>query len=433
MNSDRSPLTGPLFFRTPVRRMLMAVIVPVVVAAVLVALASLVRPQQPTARVVTPTPLVQSRSCAFAGAPGTLVATGSGVQTTTLAGAGVADPTVPGAVTGSILLRQDGADPLAAGVRSQSSAGLMWAECRPPATTGAVIIADPSTAELVLVNPDRTDAAVNISLSGATGDIQSPGLRGIIVPAASMVRVPVSVHAPAGVPITATYRTSQGRVQAAVRSLALTPEQVVASAPLTEAVFATLPENPDQVRLLLHNPGTVRAEVTIEMLGPRGRFAPANGAVSLGPNTTLTVDLSAAFAEESMGLVVTSATEVLSMVTTTGANDIAWVLPHAPETELLDAVPGGVLQMVNPSANEASVTLTLNAAEGSGPTTETITIPAGASAQRPVVAGEVRIVSTTPVAAGVRLSGGGQAVSRVRERVVNLAVAPGVLDPQIGQ
>lgn len=415
--------------RPSITRTLIAVVVPLLVGAVLVGIASLVRPLEPTPRVVTPVPLVQSRSCAFTGAPGSLIATGAGVQTTTLEGEEVADPTVPGAVTGAVLLRQQGADPLNAGVRSQSRAGMMWAECRPPATAGAVIVADPATAELVLLNPDRTDAAVNISLSGATGEIQSAGLRGIIVPAASTVRVPVSVHAPAGIPVTATYRTSQGRVQAAVRSLTTAPEQAVTSLPLTEAVFATLPENPDQVRLLLHNPGSVRADVTIEMLGPRGRFAPANGTASLGPHTTLAVDLSAAFAEESMGLVVTSTSEVLSMLTTTGAGDIAWVLPHAPATTLLDAAPEGMLQVVNSSPNEASVTLTQSGGAG----TETFTIPAGASAQRPVAAGQVTIVSTVPVAAGVRLTGTGQAVSRVRELLVSAAAAPGTLDPQIGQ
>ena len=419
--------------RPPRARTLVAVVVPLLMAALLVGLASLVGPQQPSVRLVAPAPLVQSRSCAFAGAPGNLVATGSGVQTTTLAGEDIDDPTVPGAITGSVLLRQEGPDPLGAGVRSQSRDGMLWAECQPAATSGAVIVPDPGTAELVLVNPDRTDAGVNISLSGATGEIQSPGLRGIIVPATSMVRVPVSVHAPAGVPVTATYRTSQGRVQAAVRSLATTPEQAVTSLPRTQAVFATLPERPDQVRVLLHNPGTVRADVTIEMLGPRGRFAPANGTASLGPNTTLVVDLTAAFAEESMGLVVTSETEVLSMVATSGANDIAWVLPHAPDTELLDAVPEGMLQVVNPSANEASVTLTQRAADGSGDTAETIVIPAGASAHRPVASGQVLIVSTTPVAAGVRLGGTGQAVSRVRDRVANASAVPGVLDPQLGQ
>lgn len=423
MNSTRPPRT----------RTLVAVAVPLVVAALLVALASVVSPQQPTVRLVTPAPLVKSRSCAFVGAPGSLVTTGSGVLTTTLAGEEIDDPAAPGAITGSVLLRQEGPDPLGAGVRSQSRDGMLWAECEPPATAGAVIIPDPATAELVLVNPDRTDAGVNISLSGATGEIQSAGLRGIIVPAHSMVRVPVSVHAPAGAPVTATYQTSQGRVQGAVRSLSAAPEQVVTSLPLPEAVFATLPERPDQVRVLLHNPGSVRADVTIEMLGPRGRFAPANGTASLGPNTTLMVDLTAAFAEESMGLVVTSATPVLSMVATTGANDIAWVLPQPPHTELLDAVPAGVLQVVNPSTNEASVTVTQRAAGSSGDTTETLVIPAGASAQRPVGSGQVQIVSTTAVAAGVRLNGTGQAVSRVRAPVTTMSAVPGVLDPQIGQ
>ena len=171
---------------TTITRTLLAGIIPVLLAAVLVAIASLVRPMQPTSRPVNPAPLVQSRSCAFAGAPGNLIAVGSDVQTTTLAGEAIENPTQPGAVPGSLLLRQDGPDPLVAGVRSQSRAGLMWAECLQPATSGAVIVPDPATAELILVNPDRTDAGVNISLSGATGEIQSAGLRGVIVPAASM-------------------------------------------------------------------------------------------------------------------------------------------------------------------------------------------------------------------------------------------------------
>lgn len=419
--------------RRPQVRTLLAVVVPVVVAALLVLGASLVPAQQPHQPEVEVDTLMQTRSCAFTGAPGALVHTGGQVEASLLDGQVIEDPGSNGAVTGSVVLWAPGEVPLSAGVRSQSSAGLMWAECRPAATTGALIVPDPATAEVVLVNPDRTDAGVNISLSGAAGQIQSAGLRGIVVPANSMVRVPVSVHAPAGAPVTVTYQTSEGRVQAAVRSLTAAPEQVVSSPALLEAVFATVPENPTQVRLLLHNPGDVRAEVEVEMLGPRGRFAPANGTASLAPHTTLAIDLSAAFAEEPMGLVVTGSSEVLSMLATAGANDIAWVLPQPAATELFDAVPEGTLQLVNSSASEATVTLSGPAADGGVGTPQTIAIPPGASVERPVTAGQLSITSSVPVAAGVRLSGTGQAVSRVRVPVGVVAPEPGVLDPQLGQ
>ena len=412
---------------------ILAVTVPLVVAALLVGIASLVRPQQPTQRVVEPVPTQRSLTCGFSGAPGQLITTGTEVTATTLTGEAVADPSREGAVRETLLLNQQGSRPLTAGVRSQSSAGLLWAECQPPATSGAVIIADPATAELLLVNPDRTDATVNISLSGATGGIQSPGLRGIVVASTSVVRVPISVHAPAGAPVTATYVASQGRVQASARTLTGGPEQVVASQPQPDSVFATMPAG-SQVRLLLHNPEERRIDVTVELLGPRGRFAPPNGTASLAPNTTVTMDLTAALQDEPMGLVVTGTGPVLSMAQTAGSGDIAWILPQSPVTELTDAVPPGTLQIVNPSAGEAAVTLVQVAAGGAGGSSVTMRIPAGASGEFEVrAAGEVSIVSSVPVAAGVRLSGSGQAVTRLRASVKEGAVAPGVLDPQLGQ
>ncbi|MGD8214326.1 DUF5719 family protein [Aestuariimicrobium sp. Y1814] len=420
---------------TPRRRAhsLLAVVVPALVAGLLIVAASFVPAQQPTARVVDAGPTVQTRACAFTGAPGALVASGAEVETTLLDGQVIDDPSVNGAVTGSVVLRAAGEQPLTAGVRSQSSAGLMWAECRPPATTGSLLLPDPATAEVVLVNPDRTDAGVNITLSGATGQIQSPGLRGIVVPAGSMVRVPISVHAPAGAPVTATYQASQGRVQAAVRSLTTAPEQAVATAPKRVAVFAAVPTRPTGARLLLHNPGGERAEVTIELLGPRGRFAPANGTASLAPHTTVAIDLGAAFTERDMGLVVTGSSEVLSMLTTQGANDIAWMLPDEAATDLMDAVPEGTLQVVNPSPDEASVTMVQVHPDGTADAPQTLTIPAGASGQFPVVAGQVRITSTAPIAAAVRVAGTGQAVSRVRPPAGVVVPQPGTMDPQLAQ
>lgn len=400
----------------------LAVALPMAVAAVLVVVAGFVSPQQPDSRQTVSVQTSRTLSCAFAGAPGQLFSTDQGARVTTLDGTAIAQPATNGAIPASVLVSGRGAD-LGAGVRSQSSAGLMWAECQPPATLGTLVVPRPATSEIVLVNPDRTDASVNISLSGATGEIQSAGLRGIVVPASSTVRVPVSVHAPDGAPVAATYRTSQGRVQAAVRSLT-GPEQAVSLVPQRIGVFAALPLQPSQVQLVLHNPGNLRAEVRVEMLGPRGRFAPANGNASLEPNTTVTLDLTAAFKGEPMGLLVTGSADVVSMVETTGANDLAWVLPQSAASDLVDAVPEGTLQVVNPGQVEVSVSV------AGAPAT---TIAAGASVEQSVTGGPLKLTSTGPIAAGVRIKGSGQTVVRLRPASPALTGGAGQLDPRVGR
>ncbi|MGA4508357.1 DUF5719 family protein [Propionibacteriaceae bacterium G1746] len=412
---------------------LLAVVGPMMLAFVLVGIASLVPAQRPRPVQVVPTQPLRSLSCAFGGAPGSLITTAPDSVTTDLTGAVVDNPSTNGSIRGSVLVDQRAVGVLAAGVRAQSSAGLSWSECAPATTGGAVIVPDPATAEVLLVNPDSPDAGVNMSLSGPSGEIQSPGLRGVVVPGRSMVRVPLNVHAPAGSPVTLSYEASQGRVQVATRTTSGAPEQAVTTSAKLVSVFASTPAGASQTRLLLHNPSDQRVEARVEMLGVRGRFAPPNGEVSLQPNTTVALDLTQTVQGTAMGVVVTGSDELVAMVAAVVGPDIAWVLPQQPAHELTDATPAGTLQLVNPSAQDVTASVTMHTLGGTGGGAFTVQIPAGASVERSIVAGEVNINATGEVAAAVRLTGSGAAVSRVRPQVQDVAPAPGTLDPQLGQ
>lgn len=406
---------------------LAAVMGPLAVGTALIGAASLVEPQQPTSRPVADVQPVRRVACGFAGESGTLVASSAQVQVAAESGP-LRDPLRPGAVTSPVTVSQTGGDPLSAGVISNAPAAA-WAECSVPSTRGSVVVTRPESVDLLVANPDRAEALVTVTLSGPTGPIQTTGLGGIRVPGGRVVRLPMSVHAPAGTPVTASYVAARGRVQVSSVLTMGGQEQVLATTPAPVLTFVGLPTGSAQVRLVLHNPGESRVDATLEILGVRGRFSPDNPTVSLEPGVTVALDLAQPLNGQAAGVLVRASGDVAGLLEARTTRDVAWVASSAQTTRRVGVVAAGSLQVVNPGMEQVEVTIT-----SAGYAVRRVSIPAGAMRDFPVNQGRVEVTGTHPLSAGVALSGrDGMTSMRLRPVQSTTRPSPGLLDPALGQ
>lgn len=405
---------------------LFAVLGPAVVAGALIATASLLTPQAPNPRPVPEVAPLRSLTCPAAAPKGSLTASDQKVTVTGVDGKSLPDPFRAGAVRAPLVITHTGPGAVSAGVYGVEGTDASWTECGAPAVSGEVLVPNPAEAELVLANPDRVNALVNITLDGPTGRLEAMGLRDVTVPANSVVRIPLSVHAPAGAPVAVIYTTSQGRVQVASSLTHGGAEQAAAVVPAADQVFAAVPPA-DRVRLLLHNPGEVRARVQVSAIGMRGRFEPEGGSTSIEPGATVALDLSKPLQGQLVSLQVQSSSRISGLVEAAKGKDLAWMVGQEPALKHYDVTMTGTLQVVNPGVEEARVTITTPGGKGEH------TIPAGGAGNLQVTTGAVTITSSRPVAAGVEVTGRGLLSTRIRGNQAAVRPAPVQLDPQLGQ
>ena len=166
-----------------------------------------------------------------------------------------------------------------------SDRGLSMMSCgRPRAAqwfTG-VLSSTTATADLVLMNADAQDAAVDVTVYGVGGRLAAPGSRGIIVPAHSRRVVPLGPLFTSPQPTSLRVTTSAGRVAAAVRQRMLSGGSSAGgdwlpptADPATSVVIAGLPAGRGTRDLVVVNPGERTASVTLQVLGADGPTAVA--------------------------------------------------------------------------------------------------------------------------------------------------------------
>ena len=402
----------------------LATLGPIAVSGALVAIAGLVPVQYPSERPVVSVTPVLGVTCPFTGSGGQLVVAGQEPRVRALSGKAV-DASAP--VTSPLAISLTGSRTPAAGIASTQGGALLWTECGTPTSSGSILIPNPATAEVVLANSDRLDALVNITLSGPDGPVRAAGLVDIQVPAGQVVKVPMSVHAPADTPLEVFWTASQGRVQASGQQIGEGREQAPSTQPDEVLAFAAVLGGQQRTRLVLHNPGPERAEVSISALGERGRFTPETDLASLEPGTTVVHDLTQPLAGQHTGLLVESTAPVTGLVEVQTGTDVGWVTPTRPGTRLGDVVPRGTLQLVNPNAVPARVVVRQAGAETA------VTIPAGGVQRVPVQAGEVSVTSNMAIAAGAQMAGTGIGLTRLRALPAAEKAQSGTLDPHLGQ
>lgn len=270
---------------------------------------------------------------------------------------GEASPSLREVTTeGPTVLRADG---LAVGGVLVTGSQRTYAPCSSPSPSGMLLIDDPATTELVLVNSDASEAAVDLTLLGPDGELEPVGARGIAIAPGVERRIALSVLAPEG-PVAVAYTATQGRVATLAVAVEGRPTRFTpATQAATEHVIAGIGADAADPRLVLSNPTENRVEVSVEALGETTSYEPATASgLSVPPMSTLAVELGSALGGEPSALRVTSDEAIGAAVVVTGAGPAATLVQGEPGTDLGVNAPGGVLQVSNPGSEVATVRLT---------------------------------------------------------------------------
>lgn len=339
-----------------------------------------------------------------------------------------AKPVEPGSevtVEGPVVLRGQGG--LVGGILSRGNGGMSWTPCERAVTGGALVVPSSRGASLLVVNPDSTEAIVDLTIHGPDGELVPLGARGIAVGAGQTREVALSVLADVEGPVGVTFQTSRGRVSVVARLGEPAVEAGVAGQLGTDHLLPGVPAGAQRVSVLVTNPGRDRAEVRVRALGVTPDYEPAGGTALVEPGATVALALDAALAGEASTLRVTSDQEVAASLAV-GAPDTALVAPVQAGTELQGLVPdGGVLQLTAPGA-DARVKLEVDGQQ------QDLSVARGTTLALPeAVRGRVRLTSDQPVtAAVVYASEQGQAIAPLQSpQGTGAAPVAATVDPHL--
>ncbi|MSS45954.1 hypothetical protein FYJ43_07870 [Cutibacterium sp. WCA-380-WT-3A] len=318
-----------------------------------------------------------------------------------------------------------------------SEAGMTtWVPCIGAATGGAVSVTDPSTSDLVVVNPDTRAATVDVTMLGSTGEIVTAGMRGIRVSPGQTKVLPMSVWDNGTTPVTALVSAREARVVVGARTWANKGRETIAMAPASKTLF--LPAVPAKVStavLVISNPGTKRLSVSGTALAGRGPFT-LDGAdeINIDPRSTIQVDLSKALAGEGVGLRLTADEPVIARLFVQGkpgTTDYALVGPGGASKVLEQTVAtSGTLELSNPGQEAVTFSGELRGANGNKTAIEG-TVPAGSTWSGKVpAAGHLHIVGSAPLIGGV-VSSSGVAVLPLEAAATTTSGRRADIDPQL--
>lgn len=285
-----------------------------------------------------------------------------------------------------------------------ASGARAFVPCTAPRSQGIILLPDTATTDLLIVNPDSSEAVVDLSIHGVDGEIVALGARGVAVSPNSSRTIALSVLVDTPGPVGVEHRASRGRAAVVARTEA--PgllETATSFAAGTEHALAGIPAGATAATLLLTNPGTERATVDVIAFGRTLSYAPQGGArIAVPPNATVAVELATSLAGEATGLRVTSDVEVAAGLSTTLTIDSAFAAPVVAAPELGAFAPaGGILQLSNPGTLDATVQVVLGVLDADPVTTE-VSVVAGTTLEVPMAADAprgqtVRVTSDAPL------------------------------------
>jgi len=267
-------------------------------------------------------------------------------------------------------------------------AGLMAAPCSPPATLQwfpGIGSSGTNKTELILTNPDDSQAVVDLRFFGRDGRVPVPGSPNIAVAGRSTRTISIGTLVQTEGPLSVAVRTSSGRIAAVARVLQRFKQapagadwQVGAAAPATSVVIPAIPDGDGVRRLTVTNPGTVRATVTISALGVQGAFAPAGAeTVDVEPESTAEVDLGPGLAGEPGAIKLTSDLPVTGAVLSTARRESAEG-DVALQPAAIPLVRDGVSAIATADGTDSDLILT-NGTEADTPVTFEVFSYAGVS------------------------------------------------------
>lgn len=277
--------------------------------------------------------------------------------------------------------------------------GIAAAGCQSPTTEAwfpGVFSSDSRITSLVLTNVDPAQASVDLVFYGASGPIPAPGARSIVLRGNSTQSLSLETLVKSADPIAVAVRTTEGRVTVVARERVLGDAgapangvewQAASPAPRTSMVIPGIPAGAGNRTLHVVNPGDRRAEVSVEFLGADGVFRPhMGGGVSVNPNSTTQLSLTADLAQGAAAVRLTSEQPVsASVISDNDGGDIAVQTTSQPfGGSVIVPVAAGAdrtstVVLSNPGTQPAEVEAVRLAADGRPEGQETVTIPAGAT------------------------------------------------------
>lgn len=319
---------------------------------------------------------------------------------------------------------------------------MWWGICRAALADQYVQLPGGEGAKLLLINPEATDAMVDLTLTGPDGEITGEGLRGLTIAANSQQIIDLADHAGDIDAVGARVRSSIGRVTLAAQiERDEGADYVTRTVQSTSVTIPAVPAEAERTLLLLTNPGTNRNSVQIEGVSEAGRFIlEGYEAYPLDAQRTIALDLTEVLEGAPVGLVITGGEEFAASAVITRYGDFGIEPGQTAEqigsaTELVSVIPGpGVLQLANPGQGEALVTIDWGADQAEANrtiapgSTVAVEIPAGSSL--------VRINSTSPVAGALLLKpadSDGFAIATLHEAARSRASMPMEIAPGMGR
>ncbi|MGO1488804.1 MAG: DUF5719 family protein [Arachnia sp.] len=267
-----------------------------------------------------------------------------------------------------------------------------YVPCTTPRSSGTIVVPGTASTDLLIVNPDASEAIVDLALYGVDGEVVAVGARGIAVGPYASRTIALSVLGDVAGPVGVVHSASTGRATVVARSEAPGMlEAATSSSAGTEHLLAGIPANATTASLLVTNPGAGRATLQVEALGEALVYTPEGGAdLTVEPYSTTSVDLAQSLAGEATGLHIASDVDVAVALSTGLDTDPAAASPVPASTELGAFAPaGGTLQLSNPGNEDAEVEITVDVID-SEPTVSTQIIPAGVTMGVPMAATAAR-------------------------------------------
>ncbi|RMB62279.1 DUF5719 family protein [Tessaracoccus antarcticus] len=347
---------------------------------------SLLRPTPLPRTIEVVPPATTKLVCAPMAQAGTLFVDGADTITP-LGGDGIVavGPTqVPDQSGASVIL---GGSALVGGMLTLGDGTGGWTPCTAPTSQGTIVVPGAADTDLLVVNPDSSEAVVDLSLYGTNGEIVALGARGIALGPHSTRAIALSVLVEQDGPIGVSFSASRGRATVVARTTTARGvlETATASTQGTDHWLPGVQAGATVASLLVTNPGNERAVVDVTAHGASVAYQPEGGAgVSVPAHSSIAVDLAPSLAGEATGLHVTADIDVAVSLSTGNGSDLAFTAPVTTSNRLGAYAPaGGVLQVSNPGETDLEVSLVDDVVDGRSTTTEH-TVPAGSTLALPL-------------------------------------------------
>ncbi|MDR2930364.1 MAG: DUF5719 family protein [Propionibacteriaceae bacterium] len=272
-----------------------------------------------------------------------------------------------GATVGAVSVYSEGATQLVAPCTSPITWG-MW--------NG--VVTQSETATVLLTNVDSAPAVVDVFLYGPNGAIPVPGISDINLAPGTTRMLAVDQLVTVDTPISVQVRASKGRVAALLRSLGSVGYdwQLPQTAPDTDLTINGIPAGDGARTLSVTNTDpTNKAEVSLQILGEAGAFAPLGlEKVEIPPARSLTIDVTSALGSQASAIHLTSTTAISAGVMVASGGEFSAIpAQRAVGGSVVFPAIGGSLWLANPDQAQASVTLRFDDGAGSR-TSSTVTV-----------------------------------------------------------